>query len=136
MSSFRSSQELEDYKVFLEAIEELREKSRDGWVVVVEGRKDVEALRALGVSGEIVVFNGFSSTADLLKNRDVVLLTDYDPKGMEIEKGLVEALMCYGKMPNTEIKRKIFSNVRKEITKVEEIYGFYKKLKLVSWVEG
>jgi len=120
---------MEDYKPFFDAVEELKEKSRDGWVVVVEGKKDVRSLRGIGVSGEIVVFTGFASTADTLKDSDVIILTDFDSKGMEIEKGLVEALRCYGKMPDVEIKRKIFNSVRKEISKVEEIYAFYEKIK-------
>lgn len=120
---------MEDYKSFFDAIEELKEKSRNGWVVVVEGKKDVRSLRAIGVSGEIVVFTGFASTADNLKDSDVIILTDFDSKGMEIEKGLVKALISYGKIPDVEIKRKIFSSVRKEISKVEEIHTFYEKIK-------
>ncbi|AAB90335.1 MULTISPECIES: toprim domain-containing protein [Archaeoglobus] len=119
---------MEDYKPFFEAIDELKEKSENGWVVVVEGKKDVRSLRAIGVSGEIVVFTGYASTADTLKDRKVIILTDSDAKGMEIEKGLVEALKTYGKIPDVEIKRKIFSNVRKEISKVEEISAFYEKI--------
>lgn len=120
---------MEEYKPFFDAVDELKEKSKNGWVVVVEGKKDVKSLRAIGVSGEIFVFTGFASTADTLKDSDVIILTDFDSKGMEIEKGLVEALRSYGKMPDVEIKRKIFSNVRKEITKVEEISAFYEKIK-------
>ncbi len=93
------------------------------------GEKDVRSLRAIGVSGEIVVFTGYASTADTLKDRNVIIMTDSDNKGMEIEKGLVEALKTYGKVPDVEIKRKIFSNVRKEISKVEEISVFYEKIK-------
>lgn len=120
---------MEDYKPFFDAIEELKEKSRNGWVVVVEGKKDVRSLRAIGVSGEIVVFTGFASTADTLKDSNVIILTDFDSKGIKIEKGLVEALISYGKRPDVEIKRKIFSSVRKEISKVEEIHTLYEKIK-------
>ncbi len=120
---------MEDYKPFFDAVDELKEKSKNGWVVVVEGKKDVRSLRAIGVSGEIVVFTGYASTADTLKDRNVIIMTDSDNKGMEIEKGLVEALKTYGKVPDVEIKRKIFSNVRKEISKVEEISVFYEKIK-------
>uniref|UniRef100_A0A7C2SKM9 UPF0292 protein ENN70_04085 n=1 Tax=Archaeoglobus fulgidus TaxID=2234 RepID=A0A7C2SKM9_ARCFL len=119
---------MEDYKPFFDAVEELKERSKEGWVVVVEGKKDVKSLRAIGVSGEIVVFTGIASTVEILKDSDVIILTDFDSKGMEIERRLVEALRSYGKVPDVEIKRKIFISVRKEISKVEEIFAFYEKV--------
>lgn len=117
-----------DYKSFFDAIEELKERAREGWVIIVEGQKDVESLRNAGIEGEIITFCGYAATADSVGDRNAIILTDFDRKGMEIEKGLVEALMVYGKVPNTEIKRKIFHAVRKEISKVEEISAFIDKV--------
>ncbi len=123
---------MEDFKPFFDAIEDLKEKSRKGWVIIVEGKKDVDSLRMLGVVGEIITFSGFATTADAVGNRDVIILTDYDTKGLEIERGLVKALQTYGKTPDTEIKRRIFCNVRKEISRVEEIHSFFEKLRAES----
>jgi len=117
-----------DYKPFFDAIEELKEKAREGWVVIVEGRKDVESLRNAGIEGEIITFSGYAATADTVRDRNAIILTDFDRKGMEIEKGLVEALIAYGNIPDTGIKRKIFHAVRKEISKVEEISAFIDKV--------
>lgn len=117
-----------DYKPFFDAIEELKEKAREGWIIIVEGQKDVESLRNTGIEGEIITFSGYAATADAVRGRNVIILTDFDRRGIEIEKGLVEALMAYGKVPDTEIKRKIFHAVKKEISKVEEISAFIDKI--------
>ncbi len=42
---------IEDYKLLFDAIEDLKQRSREGWVIIVEGAKDVESLRNLGVEG-------------------------------------------------------------------------------------
>ncbi len=112
---------MEELKEFFDAIEELKELSRNGWVVVVEGARDLRALREIGVEGDIVIFSGFSSTAEKLNGKRVIILTDYDAEGFEIEKGLLRALSSYGNVPNVELRRKIFRYVRKDITKVEEL---------------
>ncbi|HDN74021.1 hypothetical protein B6U96_11285 [Archaeoglobales archaeon ex4484_92] len=116
--------ELED---LFEVLEELKERARNGWVIVVEGEKDVASLRKLGVAGEILTFSGYSATADRVGKRKTIILTDYDERGREIERGLSKALLSYGNVADVEIKRKIFCKIKKEVTKVEELYGFVKK---------
>jgi 5S rRNA maturation endonuclease (ribonuclease M5) len=118
---------MEELKEFFDAIEELKELSRIGWVVVVEGARDLRALREIGVEGEIVIFSGFSSTAEKLNGKRVIILTDYDAEGFEIERGLLRALSSYGNVPNVELRRKIFRYVRKDITKVEELGCFVRR---------
>ncbi|MCS7143667.1 MAG: hypothetical protein NZ879_01450 [Archaeoglobaceae archaeon] len=110
----------------LRMIEELKEKSRDGWVIVVEGIKDRNALRMLGIEGEIVIFSGFLSTAERLKGKNVVILTDFDERGIKIEKGLMKVLTGYGKA-DVSIKKRIFHYLKKDVTKVEEIYTYFRR---------
>jgi len=118
---------MEELKELFDAIEELRELSREGWVIVVEGTKDLKALRKIGVEGEIVIFSGFSNTAERLKEKRVIILTDYDKKGSEIEKGLSRALLSYGNVPNIDLRRRIFRYIKKDITKVEELGSFVRR---------
>ncbi|WP_290596817.1 MULTISPECIES: toprim domain-containing protein [unclassified Archaeoglobus] len=121
---------MNEYKPLFDAIEDLKERAREGWVIIVEGVRDAESLRNLGVRGEIIVFSGFAATADIVKDRDSIIMTDYDSRGMEIERGLIRALQSYGKVPDTGIKRRIFSNVKKEISKVEELHSFISKIRV------
>ncbi len=113
---------MENFLEAVEAIEELKEKSKEGWVIVVEGIRDVTSLRKLGVSGDIVTFSGFAETAEKVHDRRVIILTDYDKEGIKIEKGLYNSLLAYGNVPDVEMKKKIFCKIKKFVTKVEELY--------------
>lgn len=115
---------MEDLEELLDLIEELKELSKEGWVIVVEGTKDARSLRDLGIEGEIVIFSGFLNTAEKIKDRKVILLTDYDHEGFDIDKGLLKALSSYGNFPNVEFKRRLFCRIKKEVTKVEELSNF------------
>lgn len=110
---------------FLRAIDELKLRAKEGWVIIVEGVRDREALEKIGVEGEIVVFTGFLSTAEKLRNRKVVILTDYDERGNKIERGLQRVLLSYGKTADVELRRRIFDRIKKDVTKVEELYRYF-----------
>jgi 5S rRNA maturation endonuclease (ribonuclease M5) len=89
-----------DYKQTLEELEEafteLREENSTV-PIIVEGDKDIAALRKLEVAGEIIRFNKGQSVADFCdmvaqKHRSIILLTDWDFRGgrlcMQIKKHL------------------------------------------------
>jgi len=113
---------------FLKAIDELRERSKGGWVIVVEGKNDEEALKRLGICGEIVIFSGYVETADRIKDRKTIILTDFDEKGMEIEMALVRSLSTHGNVPDVELKKKLFLATGREVVHVEALATFYEKL--------
>jgi len=78
-----------DYEQSLEdiekALDELREENQTV-PIIVEGEKDVAALRKLELSGEIISFNQGLSIPDFcdmiaLKYTHIILLTDWDRKG-------------------------------------------------------
>ena len=78
-----------DYKKSLEEIEkaliELREENKKK-PVIVEGEKDIEALKKLGVTGIIISLNSGSSLIDFCDKiareyKDIIILTDWDKKG-------------------------------------------------------
>lgn len=112
-------------------IEELIDRSESGAVIVVEGFKDVVALRDLGVRGEILTSSSVSDAdlVDIVGRRDVIILTDCDRRGKQIEKNLVSKFLSWGVTPDTELKKKIFALVRKDITTVESLAGYYIKVK-------
>jgi len=78
-----------DYKKSLEEIEkaliDLREENKK-IPVIVEGEKDIEALKKLGVTGKIISLNSGSSLIDFCDKiareyKDIIILTDWDKKG-------------------------------------------------------
>lgn len=95
-----------DYEKSLEdlekAIYELQEENKTV-PIIVEGDKDVEALKKLGINGEIIRFNTGMSIAnfcDMIAQRfkNVILLTDWDRKGgylaFTIKKNLESRVKC------------------------------------------
>ena len=95
-----------DYEKSLEDLEkiilELREENKTV-PIIVEGEKDVEALRKLNITGEIIRFNIGMSIPDFCdmisqKYKNIILLTDWDRKGgylcSTIKKNLESRVGC------------------------------------------
>ena len=95
-----------DYKQTFEELEEelteLREENKTV-PIIVEGEKDIAALRKLEVSGEIIRFNKGRSVPDFCdmiaqKHQNIILLTDWDWRGgrlcLSIKKHLENRVVC------------------------------------------
>jgi 5S rRNA maturation endonuclease (ribonuclease M5) len=95
-----------DYKKSLEEIEkaliELREENKK-IPVIVEGEKDIEALKKLGLTGKIISLNSGSSLIDFCDKiareyTDIIILTDWDKKGgflcSTIKRNLQGRVLC------------------------------------------
>ena len=118
----------EEYVELRKTIDELAEKSKNGAVIVVEGVKDRKSLRNLGIQGEIIIFSSYADVVDKVRNRDVIILTDCDDRGSKIEKNLVNKFSSWGVTPDTQIKKKIFRLISKDITAVENLADYIDKL--------
>jgi len=78
-----------DYKKSLEEIEEaLNDLKEENKVVpiIVEGEKDIEALKRIGFSGTIISLNAGFSIIDFCdkiaeKYKEIIILTDWDRRG-------------------------------------------------------
>jgi len=123
-----------DYEKSLEDLEkalfELKEENKT-IPIIVEGDKDIEALRKLEVTGEIIRFNQGLSIPDFCdmisqKYKSIILLTDWDRKGgylcSTIKKNLEGLVNC-----NTRY-REIFSK-RSMIRTLEGLPSWIKTLK-------
>ena len=95
-----------DYEKSLEDLEEalfeLREENKTV-PIIVEGDNDIEALRKLNITGEIIRFNVGLSIPDFCdmisqKYKNIILLTDWDRKGgylcSTIKKNLESRVGC------------------------------------------
>ena len=78
-----------DFKKSIEDLEkiiaELGEENRS-IPIVVEGKKDIEALRKLDINGEIIGINSGHTLIDFCdkiaqEHTDIIILTDWDRKG-------------------------------------------------------
>jgi len=104
-----------DFKKSIEDLEkiivELGEENRS-IPIVVEGKKDIEALRKLDINGEIIGINSGHTLIDFCdkiaqEHTDIIILTDWDRKGgylcRTIKKNLEGRVNC-----NTKY-RKLFA---------------------------
>ena len=116
----------EEFLVIKKAIEDLIHEAENGAIVVVEGRKDADSLRSLGITGTILLSSVLSDAelVDSLTGKRVVIMTDWDRRGELAASSLMKKLNCSA---DVEIRRRIFSIASKEVTKVEELYGFFRK---------
>ena len=109
----------------------LRTRSAAGVPIVVEGRRDLEALRRLGVDGRVFCLKaaGVSRVGFLEKLDgfgDVVLLTDFDREGGELRLWLYEELLRRGVLADDFAWRRFRALARVEVRSVEELPRFFR----------
>ena len=117
----------------------LKNRSTAGVPVVVEGRRDEEALRRLGVYGRVFCLKasgisrvGFLERLDGFE--DVVLLTDFDREGGELRLWLYQELLRRGVRADDFAWRRIRSLARMEVRSVEELPRFLRSVEI--WARG
>ena len=115
----------------LKILEVLADESAKGKPVVVEGKKDVDALRALGVAGTVLtVKTGGKSFLDAVCEMEkmgvpeVILFLDFDRRGREGTKCLKQSLERTKIKNNTKLWRALSAIVGKEIQCVESLTAY------------
>ena len=78
----------------IEVIEELKYENSLGIPIIVEGKRDVQSLRKLGIEGIIIPISKVPifQVADVLIEegiREVILLTDFDRAGRQYAKEII-----------------------------------------------
>ena len=112
-------------------LEALAEESAEGKPIVVEGKKDVAALRAQGVKGTVLtVKTGGKSFLDAVCEiekmgvPEVILFMDFDRRGKEGTKQLKDNLERNKIKANTKLWRTLSSTAGKEIQCIESLTAY------------
>ncbi len=121
----------------LEALEELIasliEASFQGAAIIVEGRRDKQALRALGLKGPVIMASrrpALDLAEDVARSYpQIVLLTDWDEKGDEMAKTIELHLRSAGSRPDLEIRSRLRKLVKKEIKDVESLSLYVERMR-------
>ena len=104
-------------------IERLRKRVKEfqGKTVVVEGRKDVKALKALGIE-EVIPLHGrpLIKLIPFLENKEIVILSDFDREGRRIAAKLRKLLQAHKIMLNTRLRKEVMSL---RIYRIEDMIG-------------
>lgn len=133
------------YRILLrlsEEIEELKKFGEEGVPILVEGKKDEEALEKLGIEGNFIKVSGTSlklfEIAELAANSSskVIVLTDFDKKGNELAKRLSKDIQSLGSHPNLQIRNSIMGMTRRYIKDIESLPRHLSQLELDVYPQG
>lgn len=103
-------------------LENLVADSSEDVVVLVEGMRDEEALRMIGLRGKIIHVSKVEKTLMYMpKPRKIILLLDFDEEGINGVKKMSRLLTIRGYRVDTTYHRKLRMLKRVGITTVEGI---------------
>ncbi len=104
-------------------LERIREYS-EHCAVIVEGKKDVEALKKWGIFS-VVSINAHGGPLGVIEHleesgiREIIILTDYDRRGAQLWKRVRELAVSAGILPRDDLRRLLRAET--SITYVEDL---------------
>jgi 5S rRNA maturation endonuclease (ribonuclease M5) len=121
-----SEQEIQDLKNFVVSL-----NSKVDSAVIVEGKRDSEALKRIGVSGKILEFHrfrGLSKFVDSVSDSNLIILLDGDRKGRYLTSKIVQQLEHRTRI-DLSFKRKLVSITKGKIRFIEDLSYYESFLK-------
>jgi len=119
---------LEEIEGILTAIRHLDSDS----CILVEGLRDREGLRALGVVGRISCLQrgsgAISERLERLDAKNVIILMDFDPKGMHLAKLAHRLLSARGRKVDLTTWRMLKSFVGRDVRDIEGLAAYVLRL--------
>jgi len=114
-------------------IERVKYEAEKGQVIVVEGTRDRESLRTMGIKGKILCLqssrrNTISFAEQLDGERSVIVLTDFDRQGVFLANRLSRVLNSQNVHANLVLWRELRSLTRSELRSIEELPRLYDRL--------
>ncbi len=117
-------------------IEDLKICAEQGIPILIEGKKDENALKTLGIRGKFIQVSGSGfKLFEIVEmatesSSKVIILTDFDKKGEELAKRLAQDIQSLGAYPNLDLRKKIMGMTRKYIKDIESLPRHIKYLEL------
>ena len=104
-------------------------------MIIVEGRKDRESLRTLGITGAVVCLqssrrNPAGFVEELGDVRKVTVLTDFDRQGVSLANRLTRSLNAHGTQANLVIWRSLRELTRSDVRSIEELPKYRERLQI------
>lgn len=126
-------QELMEKVQFL--IDKLATDSAKGCLIIVEGQKDYRALLQLGINGNILTaktsrrsFLDLISEIEKQSPPQVILLLDFDWRGKELTKRLIQHLETVRIKTNTNYWKELQALVRRDVKDIEGLPKYLETL--------
>ena len=122
---------------FHKLMEQVSFESSNGCTIIVEGRRDRESLRSMGVTGPIQCLqssrtNAIGFVESLTGVRKVVVLTDFDREGVSLAKKLARSLNARGLHVNLVLWKSLRELTRSEVRSIQELPKYSERLQRES----
>lgn len=116
MVAHDQNRKFEEFAEFLRSfVLDLNNLSDEGGVILVEGKRDIEALRDIGYTGKILSVSSFNSRESRKAigcAKSVAILTDLDSQGRQLAARYIKLLRAEG-VETSLIERKRLSKASK-----------------------
>ena len=121
------------FRLLTRLIQRLIATDEEGSPIMVEGKRDLLALRSLGVKGKILCVKNsrenFVDFLDKVQTKEVVLLVDFDKSGSYLAKYITLYLEGRGVKVNSVFWRSIRSLIGRDVKDIEGFPSYLEKLK-------
>lgn len=114
-----------------EFIDQINSESTEESLILVEGKKDIEALSYLGICGNIRTYHNFKNTTELVdhfrrNHKKLILLLDSDRSGEIMKRKICNQLN--EKYVDHKYKKKLVNITQGRLKKIEELKRFYNSI--------
>jgi len=120
----KEDRRFEEVERILSAIRHLDNDS----CILVEGQRDREGLRALGILGKVSCLQcGIGSISERLERLDakkVIIMMDFDPEGGHLAKLVYRLLAARGRRVDLTTWRTLKSYIRRDVRDVEGLAAY------------
>jgi 5S rRNA maturation endonuclease (ribonuclease M5) len=125
------TQRLDKIRELREFVNQINNESTKDSVILVEGKRDLEALSYLGCSGNIQIYHNYKSIVDLADNfrvkyKKLILLLDLDDTGKIMTRKISHLLNQ--RYIDNYYRNKIIKITQGKIRTIEELRSFYNSM--------
>lgn len=119
----RYSKKYSEFVDFLASfVVELNLLSQDGYAVLVEGKRDAEALRSVGFTGVLLTIASMAMTREV--PRRIIVMTDLDREGGQLASRLSKRLVRQGVDVSLSHRKRLLIASRGVFRHVENLSRF------------
>ena len=124
-------QRLEKIRELREFVNQINNESASDSLILVEGKRDLEALSYLGCSGNIQAYHNYKSIVDLADNfrvkyKKLILLLDLDDTGRMMTRKI--SYLLNQRYIDNYYRNKIIKITQGKIRTIEELRSFYNSM--------
>src|SRR6188472_3134755 len=124
-------QRIEKIRELREFVDQINNESTKDSLILVEGKRDLEALSYLGCSGNIQIYHNYKGIVDLADNfriryKKLILLLDLDDTGKIMTRKISHLLNQ--RYIDNYYRNKIIKITQGKIRTIEELKSFYNSM--------